>query len=103
MRIVVIGGGLAGLASSVRLAKAGHQVVLVEAAATLGGALGAVSQDGYTWDGSATSTLLPAALRDLFRKSGRPLETELGGELEPLDVITEHRFEDRTGAVSVGK
>jgi len=96
MRIVVIGGGLAGLASAARLAKIGHQVVLVEASPTLGGALGAVSVDGYTWDGSATSTLLPAALRDLFRKSGRPLEAELGGELEPLDVITEHRFEDRT-------
>jgi len=96
MRIVVIGGGLGGLASAARLAKAGHQVVLVEASPTLGGALGAVSEGGYTWDGSATSTLVPAALRDLFRKSGRPLETELGGELEPLDVITEHRFEDRT-------
>ncbi|WP_183100322.1 phytoene desaturase family protein [Nocardioides pelophilus] len=96
MRIVVIGGGLAGLASAARLAKAGHQVVLVEASPTLGGALGAVSEGGYTWDGSATSTLVPAALRDLFRKSGRPLEVELGGELEPLDVITEHRFEDRT-------
>ncbi len=54
------------------------------------------AEGGYTWDGSATSTLVPAALRDLFRKSGRPLEAELGGELEPLDVITEHRFEDRT-------
>jgi UDP-galactopyranose mutase len=96
MRIVVVGGGLGGLASAARLAKIGHQVVLVEASATLGGALGAVSQDGYTWDGSATSTLLPAALRDLFRKSGRPLETELGEELQPLEVVTEHRFEDRT-------
>jgi phytoene dehydrogenase-like protein len=96
MRIVVIGGGLAGLASAARLAKNGHQVVLLEAATTLGGALGSVSEGGYTWDGSATSTLVPAALRDLFRKTGRPLETELGGELEPLDVITEHRFEDRT-------
>lgn len=96
MRIVVVGGGLAGLASAARLAKSGHQVVLLEAASSLGGALGAVSEGGYTWDGSATSTLLPAALRDLFRKSGRPLEAELGGELEPLEVITEHRFEDRT-------
>ncbi|WP_183095468.1 phytoene desaturase family protein [Nocardioides stalactiti] len=96
MRIVVIGGGLAGLASAARLAKNGHQVVLLEASPTLGGALGVVSEGGYTWDGSASSTLVPAALRDLFRKSGRPLETELGADLEPLDVITEHRFEDLT-------
>ncbi|MEZ0580998.1 phytoene desaturase family protein [Nocardioides sp. MH1] len=96
MRIVVIGGGLGGLASAARLAKAGHEVVLVETSPTLGGALGTVTEGGYSWDGSATSTLVPAALRDLFRKSGRPLETELGGDLEPLEVITEHRFEDRT-------
>ncbi|KAA1417933.1 NAD(P)/FAD-dependent oxidoreductase [Nocardioides humilatus] len=96
MRIVVIGGGLGGLASAARLAKNGHQVVLVEASATLGGALGAVSEGGYTWDGSASSTLVPAALRDLFRKSGRPLEAEIGGELEPLEIISEHRFEDRS-------
>ena len=96
MRIVVIGGGLGGLASAARLAKLGHQVVLLEESPTLGGALGVVSEGGYTWDGSASSTLVPAALRDLFRKSGRPLEAELGGDLEPLEVIAEHRFEDRT-------
>jgi UDP-galactopyranose mutase len=39
--------------------------------------------------------VLPAVLRDLFRKSGRPLEKEVG-ELEPLEVIREHRFEDLT-------
>ncbi len=95
-RIVVIGGGLGGLASAARLAKTGHEVAVVEAAATLGGALGEVTQDGFSWDGGPTSTLLPAALRDLFRKTGRPLETELGAELEPLRVIREHRFADRT-------
>jgi phytoene dehydrogenase-like protein len=94
--IVVIGGGLGGLASAARLAKAGHQVTLVEAATTLGGALGEVREDGFAWDGGPASTLLPAALRDLFRKSGRPLEKEIGDELEPLDIIREHRFEDRT-------
>lgn len=95
-RVVVVGGGLGGLASAARLAKQGHEVTLVEAADSLGGALGVVAEEGYTWDGSAASTLLPAALRDLFRKTGRPLETELGAELEPVAVIREHRFEDRT-------
>lgn len=95
-RIVVIGGGLGGMAAAARLAKQGHEVALLEAAGHLGGALAPVHQDGFTWDGGPTSTLLPAALRDLFRKTGRPLETELGSDLEPLAVLREHRFADRT-------
>ena len=91
-RVVVIGGGYGGLAASVRLAKLGHAVTLVESADAPGGALRPVEQDGFSWDASAHATLLPAVLRDLFRKSGRPAEREL--ELEPLDVIREHRFED---------
>ena len=96
MRVVVIGGGLGGLASAARLAKLGHEVTLVEQGATLGGALTLETADGFAWDRGAHSTLLPAVLRDLFRKSGRPLEKEL--ELEPVEVIRRHRFEDGSEA-----
>lgn len=91
-RVVVIGGGYGGLAAAVRLAKLGHAVTLVEASATLGGALGEVVEDGFAWDAGPSYTLLPAVVRDLFRKSGRPLEREL--DLVPLPVLREHRFED---------
>lgn len=91
-RVVVVGGGFGGLASAARLAKLGHEVTLVERSAELGGALVPVESEGFTWDSGPTSTLLPAVVRDLFRKSGRPVEREL--ELEPLEVIREHRFED---------
>ncbi len=93
-RVVVLGGGLAGCACAARLAKQGHQVVLVESRPTLGGALGLLEQDGYTWDTGPATTALPAVLRDLFRKSGRPLEREL--ELVPVDPMREHRFTDGT-------
>lgn len=92
MKIVVIGGGLGGLASAARLAKLGHEVTVVERRQELGGAVSVVRAGGFEWDSGPTCTLLPAVLRDLFRKSGRPLEREL--ELEPLDVIREHRFLD---------
>jgi UDP-galactopyranose mutase len=93
-RVVVVGGGFGGLASAVRLAKLGHEVTLLERSTTLGGALAPVAEGGFTWDGGATSTLLPAVVRDLFRKSGRPVEREL--ELVQLEVLREHRFEDGT-------
>jgi len=93
-RVVVIGGGFGGLASAARLAKLGHEVTLLERATALGGALAPVSEGGFTWDAGATYTLLPAVIRDLFRKSGRPVEREL--DLVQLDVLREHRFEDGT-------
>lgn len=97
MRVVVIGGGFGGMATAARLAKLGHEVTLLERSAELGGALasGSLDVDGigeFTWDVGATSTLLPAVVRDLFRKSGRPLEREV--ELHPLDLVREHRFAD---------
>lgn len=95
-RIVVVGGGLAGMAAAARLAKQGHDVALLEAGARLGGALADVEHEGHTWPGGPSWTPLPAALRDLFRKTGRPLEKEIGAELEPLPVLREHRFADRT-------
>jgi len=94
-RVVVVGGGFGGLAAALRLAKLGHAVTLVEER-ELGGALAPVTRDGFAWD-TATHTLVPGVVRDLFRKTGRPLEREL--ELVQLDCLREHWFEDGTSLV----
>jgi phytoene desaturase len=93
-RVVVVGGGFGGMAAAVRLAKLGHAVTLCEQAGSLGGALGRVEEQGFAWDAGQWSTTLPAVLRDLFRKSGRPLERAV--ELVPLKPARIHRFEDGT-------
>src|SRR3954453_7086841 len=93
-RVVVVGGGLGGLASAARLAKLGHEVALLEASSRLGGAIGYVEEQGFRWDSGPTSTLLPAVIRDFFRKSGRPAEKEI--DLVPVEPVLQHRFEDDT-------
>jgi len=98
--VVVIGGGFGGLASAARLAKLGHEVTLLERSTSLGGALGLVESEGFSWDSGPNSTLLPAVIRDLFRKTGRPLEREL--ELVPQEIVREHRFEDETAVALPG-
>lgn len=84
--VVVVGGGLAGMAAAARLAKAGHTVELLEASETLGGSW-APRLDNGVWVDDAPGVLgFPAPWRDLFRKSGRPLEAELarmGYSLQP--------------------
>jgi phytoene dehydrogenase-like protein len=94
-RVVVVGGGFGGLATALRLAKLGHAVTLVEAR-ELGGVLVPFERNGFAWD-AVTHTLLPGVLRDLFRKTGRPLEKEL--ELVQLDCLREHWFEDGSSLV----
>lgn len=93
-RVVVVGGGFGGMAAAARLAKLGHEVTLLERSDHLGGALSTVEQDGFAWDAGPSSTLLPAVVRDLFRKSGRPLEREV--DLQSLPLVREHRFADGT-------
>lgn len=80
--VCVVGAGLAGIAVALRAAKLGHRVVLLEAADAAGGAMRPRRVGDLTLDDGRSDMLLPAALRDLFRKSGRPLEREL--ELTPV-------------------
>jgi phytoene dehydrogenase-like protein len=98
MAVAVIGGGLAGMAAAARLAKAGHAVELYERSNTLGGSwapypmpTGTTSKDSFLVDDAPAVLGFPAPWRDLFRKSGRTLEVELGRlgyALVPADPVT---------------
>ena len=95
----MIGGGLGGLAAAARLCKVGHDVTLVERTSRLGGVVHAVEhsfseRESFRWDDGPATMTLPAAARDLFRKSGRPLERAL--ELEPVTTPRRHAFADGT-------
>ena len=89
-RIVVVGAGVAGMAVAARLRVKGHQVTVVEAAGTPGGALAALRRDGFAFDLGPSVFTLPAVYRDLFLKTGAALEDSVA--LVPLDPGTQHRF-----------
>ena len=94
--VVVVGGGVAGMAAAARLAKVGHRVTLLEAGNRLGGTWAPYELDGIRVDDAPGVLRFPAPWRDLFRKSGRPLEAELGrtgAGLEPAPP-THYRFSD---------
>jgi phytoene dehydrogenase-like protein len=90
--VVVVGGGIAGLAAAARLAKVGRHVELYEQSEALGGTWAPYQlPSGVTVDDAPSIIGFPAPWRDLFRKSGRPLEAELarmGYALEPAQPPT---------------
>lgn len=76
--VVVVGGGFAGMSAAARLAKLRHQVTLLESGDRLGGRLHGHTIDGQTWQLQLDTVTLPGVFRDLFRKSGRPMDKTLG-------------------------
>ncbi len=89
-RVVVVGAGMGGMAAAARLATLGHDVVVCEQSTTWGGKLGSFSRDGFTFDTGPSLLTLPAVYRDLFVKTGAPLEDSV--ELRPVDPVARYRF-----------
>lgn len=92
-RVVVVGGGFAGLSAAARLAKLRHEVTIVEASDRLGGRLHGITLGGETWQAELDTVTLPGVFRDLFRKSGRPLERVV--DLDKTDG-RRHVFKDKS-------
>nr|MBA2768646.1 phytoene desaturase [Sporichthyaceae bacterium] len=94
-RVVVIGAGMGGLAAAARLATIGHDVVVCEQAHTAGGKVGTYVRDGFAFDTGPSLLTLPAVYRDLFVKTGRPLEESV--DLVAVDPAFRYRFPEYDG------
>jgi phytoene desaturase len=93
-RVVVVGGGMAGLATAVRLRAAKHDVVVLERSGSVGGKNSRLELDGFAWDLGPTLLTLPAVHRDLFATTGPALEDCL--DLSPVDPVCRYTFADGT-------
>jgi 1-hydroxycarotenoid 3,4-desaturase len=95
-RVVVVGAGIGGLASALRLARAGLDVTLVEAAAAPGGKMRQLVVDGAAIDAGPTVFTMRWVFDELLQGSGETLDGLLA--LQPLSVLARHvwRGDDRT-------
>ena len=69
-------------------------MTVCEQAGTVGGKVGTFSRDGFTFDTGPSLLTLPAVYRDLFLKTGQPLEESV--ELVAVDPAFRYRFPDGT-------
>ncbi|OXM63509.1 phytoene desaturase family protein [Amycolatopsis vastitatis] len=92
--VVVVGGGMGGLAAAARLAAAGHRVTVLERAPECGGKLGSYRRDGFTFDTGPSLLTLPSVYRELFAATGADLDQLV--DIVPVDPACRYRFADGT-------
>ncbi len=98
-RTIVIGGGIAGLATAALLAREGHKVTLLEQSDEVGGRAGTWERDGFRFDTGPSWYLMPEVFDHFFRMFGTTAEEQLDlvqldpgyrvygeGYVDPLDV-----------------
>lgn len=90
--IVVVGGGLGGLASAIVLRARGHRVMMFEHNDWLGGKAAELRLDGFRFDMGPTVLTVPDVLARIFREAGRNLRDSL--DLVRLDPQWRCFFED---------
>ncbi|MFW6773610.1 phytoene desaturase family protein [Nocardioides sp. CPCC 205120] len=98
-RVVVVGGGVAGLATAALLAADGHDVELVEKNAELGGRAGSWETDGFRFDTGPSWWLMPEVFDHFFRLLGTTTQEQL--DLVRLDPGYRVFFEGETASVDV--
>ena len=70
-KTIIVGGGIAGLASAIRLRHAGVDVELFEMNERVGGKMNVIHKDGFTFDTGPTIVMMPEEYRELFTLVGR--------------------------------
>ena len=89
-KAIIVGAGLGGLATSIRLAKVGWDVTILEMGLSPGGKLNRFECDGHTFDTGPSLITLPHVFERLFRIGG----VDFHKKLKPIriDPLFEYRF-----------
>lgn len=93
-KVVIIGAGIAGIATAVRLSEKGYQVVVFEANPYPGGKLSAFSLDQYRFDAGPSLFTMPHFVDELFELCGENPRTHFN--YHKKDIACQYFWEDGT-------
>jgi phytoene desaturase len=93
-KAIIIGSGVAGLATATRLAIKGYAVTVFEKNSVPGGKLTAFNKDGFHFDAGPSLFTQPQNIEALFADAGEDINEYF--TYEPVDLACKYFFEDGT-------
>lgn len=90
----IIGAGIGGIATAIRLAVKGYDVTVFEADATFGGKMKQFVQDGYRYDMGPSLFTMPHLVDELFTLAGKNPQEYF--RYQRLNIITQYFYPDGT-------
>lgn len=93
-KVVVIGAGVAGLATGIRLQSKGYEVTILEKNERVGGRMYRFEEKGFKFDVGPTIVMMPDVYKELFTYSGANPDDYLSMQL--LDPLYQLHYHDGT-------
>jgi phytoene desaturase len=93
-KVIIIGAGVGGLASAIRLQSQGYHVTLVEKNDRVGGRMYRLEDQGFKFDVGPTIVMMPDVYKELFTYSGANPDAYLSMQL--LDPLYQLHYHDGT-------
>ncbi|MCS6796459.1 MAG: phytoene desaturase family protein, partial [Raineya sp.] len=90
----IIGGGIAGIATAIRLACKGYAVEVFEANAYLGGKLSEIRLGAYRFDAGPSLFTMPHFVEELFQIARKDIKNYFS--YEKLEIVCKYFYEDGT-------
>ncbi|HEX2913225.1 MAG TPA: phytoene desaturase family protein [Chloroflexia bacterium] len=93
-KVIIVGAGMGGLATAIRLAAAGYSVEVFEKNERVGGKLNLLERDGYRWDTGPSLITMPFVYHDLFAAAGKKVAEYI--TLKPVEPVCRYFYPDGT-------
>jgi phytoene desaturase len=93
-KAIIVGAGIAGIATAIRLAVKGYTVEVFEANSYAGGKLSEIEQNGYRFDAGPSLLTMPQYIDELFTLAGKKPAAYF--RYKKLDTVCKYFYEDGT-------
>lgn len=98
-KVIVVGAGVAGLSSAIRLQAQGYEVEIYEKESMPGGKMHVIEQDGFRFDLGPTIVMMPELYKEVFEYAGKNPDDYI--PMQRLDPMYRSYFNKGTEQIDI--